>query len=74
MSTREVQTGIDKDGKEYKYINLEPHYCGVFDTAVDQVKKYLPVQQGRSLVVEMLEFGKRLNATYYCEDCSDDND
>ena len=65
---------IRADAQGRKYFNLEPHYCRVFDKAVDQVKKYMPVQQGRSLVVEMLEFGKRLNATYYCEDCSDDND
>ena len=38
MSTREVK--IDDQGR--KYINLEPHYCGVFDTAVDQEKKYMP--------------------------------
>lgn len=74
MSTREVQTGIDKDGREYRYINLEPHYCNVFDKAVDQVTKYLPVQEGRALVVEMLEFGKRLNATYHCKECTDESD
>ena len=73
MSTKEVQTGIDENGKEYKYIKVEPHYCNVFAMAIDQVKKYLPVQEGRALVVEMLEFGQRLNAHYHCQDCNDDN-
>ena len=74
MSTKEVQTGIDENGKEYKYIKVEPHYCNVFAMAIDQVKKYLPVQEGRALVVEMLEFGQRLNAYYHCKDCNNDND
>ena len=69
----EVQVGTDQNGKEYKFINLEPHYCRVFDKAVDQVKKYLPVREGRALVVEMLEFGQRLNAHYHCKDCNNDN-
>ena len=73
MSTREVQTGIDKDGNEYKYIYLPPHYCNVFDKAIDQVKNYMPVEQGRALIVEMLEFGKRMNLEY-CEDCNNDSD
>lgn len=73
MSTREVQTGIDKDGKEYKYIHIPPHYCSVFDKAIDQVKNYMPVEQGRALIVEMLEFGKRMNLEY-CEDCNDESD
>ena len=65
---------IRTDDQGRKYVNLEPHYCGVFNTAIDQVKKYLPVQEGRALVVEMLEFGQRLNAHYHCKDCNDDND
>ena len=46
----------------------------MFDKAVDQVKKYLPVQEGRALVVEMLEFGQRLNAYYHCKECTDESD
>ena len=45
---------IRADDQGRKYVNLQPHYCRVFDKAVDQVTKYLPVQEGRALVVEML--------------------
>ena len=64
---------IRADDQGRKYVNLQPHYCRVFDKAVDQVTKYLPVQEGRALVVEMLEFGKRLNATYHCKECNDES-
>ena len=64
---------IRADDQGRKYVNLQPPYCRVFDKAVDQVTKYLPVQEGRALVVEMLEFGKRLNATYHCKECTDES-
>lgn len=41
-------------------INCEPHWPSMFDMAVNQVRCNVPAEQGQALVVEMLEFGKRL--------------
>lgn len=43
-----------------KTINCEPNWQGMFDFAVNIVKTNVPKDQGQAVVVEMLEYGKRL--------------
>tara|TARA_R100000664_G_C2754150_1_gene141691 strand:+ start:1659 stop:1844 length:186 start_codon:yes stop_codon:yes gene_type:complete len=45
-----------------KEINCEPNWQGMFDFAIAIVKTNVPKDQGKETVVEMLEFGKRLQA------------
>ena len=45
-----------------KEINCEPNWQGMFDFAVAIVKTNVPKDKGQETVVEMLEFGKRLQA------------
>tara|TARA_Y100000310_G_C20553396_1_gene749285 strand:+ start:560 stop:784 length:225 start_codon:yes stop_codon:yes gene_type:complete len=69
VATNRERVGIDKDGKEYKYINLEPHWCGMYANAVAQVKAVVAKEDMRDFIVEMLEFGGRLYKPR-CEDCN----
>lgn len=69
MANQEIK--INEDGQ--KFINLEPHWCAMFDLAVRQVKSILDEEEGRAFILEMLEFGKRLNEPY-CKECSDAKD
>ena len=41
-------------------MDLEPHWLSMFDFVVSIVRKELEEGQGRAIVIEMLEFGKRL--------------
>jgi len=43
-----------------KPINLEPNWPAMFDLAVTQVKVVVDKDDMRDFIVEMLEFGKRL--------------
>lgn len=70
VATDRVKTGIDKDGKKYEYINLEPHWCNMYSNAVAQVKAVVAKEDMRDFIVEMLEFGGRLYKPH-CEDCND---
>ena len=45
-----------------KTISCEPDWQGMFSFAVNIVKTNIPQDQGRETVIEMLEFGKRLQA------------
>ena len=45
---------------EVETISVEPHWPSMFDMAINQVRCNVPAEQGQALVVEMLEFGKRL--------------
>ena len=44
-------------------MNLEPHWPSMFELAIDIVNKRIDKDSGRNFVIEMLEFGKRLEAT-----------
>ena len=48
----ETQAGMTMD--------LEPHWPGMFNFVISIVRKELDEGQGRAIVTEMLEFGKRL--------------
>ena len=50
-----------------KTMNLEPVWKSMFGLAVQLVKDGLPKDKGRDFVVEMLEFGDRLNEAH--EEC-----
>ena len=45
-----------------KTINVEPNWQRIFDYAVAIVRAEIPEDQGQQTVIEMLEFGKRLEA------------
>jgi hypothetical protein len=47
---------------EMRTIDLTPHWPGVFRYAVQLCRHGLSEGQGRELVIEMLEFGARLEA------------
>ena len=47
---------------EMRTIDLTPHWPGVFRYAVELCRHGLSEGQGRELVIEMLEFGARLEA------------
>ncbi len=42
------------------YINCEPNWQGMFDYAIAVATAELTKEQGRMLIIHMLEFGKRL--------------
>jgi len=44
-------------------MNLEPHWPSMFKLAIEIVNKQIDKDSGRDFVIEMLEFGKRLEAT-----------
>ena len=46
--------------KYTKQINCEPHWPALFELATQIVKSKIPEDEGQELVVEMLQFGKRL--------------
>ena len=46
--------------KDTKQINCEPHWPAMFELATQIVKSKIPEDEGQELVVEMLQFGKRL--------------
>jgi len=39
---------------------LKPNYVNVFEDCIAQVKAVVSKEDGQSLIVEMLEYGKRL--------------
>ena len=41
-------------------INLEPKWENLFDTCIAQVKAVVSKEEGQSMIIEILEFGKRL--------------
>ena len=45
-----------------KTINVEPNWQGIFNYAIAVARKEIPEDQGQQTVIEMLEFGKRLEA------------
>jgi hypothetical protein len=47
---------------EPRTIDLTPHWPGMFRVAVSMCRNGLEKGQGRDLVIEMLEFGARLEA------------
>ena len=47
---------------EMRIIDLTPHWPGMFRFAVQLCRDGLSEGQGRDLVIEMLEFGARLEA------------
>ena len=52
-------------------VNVEPDWTGMFRFAVQLVRDGLPKEKGRDTVIEMLEFGKRLNEFYKSNDKHD---
>ena len=44
-------------------MNVEPHWPSMFALAIEVVSKQIDKDCGRDFVIEMLEFGKRLEAT-----------
>ena len=42
-------------------MSCEPHWPGMFDLAVSKTMSNVPVNEGQALIVEMLEYGKRLH-------------
>ena len=63
--TRDIQT--DKDGT--RFITLEPHWCNLFENAIWQVRAVVKKEDFQSLIIEMLEFGKRMWKTE-CPECN----
>ena len=57
--------------KGYRTVNVEPDWTGMFRFAVQLVRDGLPEEKGRDTVIEMLEFGKRLNEFYKSNDKHD---
>jgi len=53
--------------KGYRTVNVEPDWTGMFRFAVQLVRDGLPEEKGRDTVIEMLEFGKRLNEAHESE-------
>ena len=49
-----------EDTQTTQTVNCEPHWPSMFDMAINQVRCNVHAEQGQALVVEMLEFGKRL--------------
>jgi len=47
---------------EPRTIDITPHWPGMFRLAVQMCRDGLEIGQGRDLVIEMLEFGARLEA------------
>ena len=45
-------------------INAEPHWPGMFRFAIHLTEQGLSVGEGRGVVIEMLEFGQRLQKLY----------
>ena len=43
-------------------IDITPHWPGMFRFAIQLCRQGLEIGQGRELVIEMLEFGARLEA------------
>jgi hypothetical protein len=64
------EQGIDESGNEY--INLEPHWCKMFDRAIDRAYGADIDEGSFQLIKEMLKYGKRLNARFHCIDCRTD--
>ena len=58
MTTCNNNSGTD--AQPMKQFNLEPHWPGMFDFVASIVRQELGEGQGRAIVIEMLEFGKRL--------------
>lgn len=46
-----------------KSINLTPNWQQVFDFTIEIVRKEIEKDNGRELVIEMLQYGKRLDAS-----------
>ena len=49
--------------KNPRTMNVEPHWPSMFALAIEVVSKQIDKDCGRDFVIEMLEFGKRLEAT-----------
>ena len=47
---------------ELRTIDITPHWPGMFRLAVHMCRNGLSEEDGRDLVIEMLEFGARLEA------------
>ena len=56
------------------YVLLEPDYQGVYRHCIQLVKDELPKDHGRDYVVEMLEFGMRLEKAYREHECEVNNE
>ena len=41
-------------------MSCEPHWPSMFDFAISKTMSNVPVNEGQALIVEMLEYGKRL--------------
>ncbi len=52
-----------------KAVNNEPHWCQMFNFAERIVTDGDINTHGRELVLEMLQYGKRLNQHYVCVIC-----
>ena len=51
----------DSVKKQVGYIDITPDWQGMFRFAIQLVKFELPTDKGQALVVEMLEYGARLD-------------
>ena len=51
----------EKNSSEKNSINIEPHWPGVFSLAIGLVNRSMTGDDGRELVVEMLDYGRRLS-------------
>ena len=49
--------------KNPRTMNVVPHWPSMFALAIEVVSKQIDKDCGRDFVIEMLEFGKRLEAT-----------
>ncbi len=50
-----------------KVMNVEPNWQGMFDFAINIARTEIDEGKGRGVVLEMLEYGKRLDAEYQAE-------
>jgi len=50
-----------------KVMNVEPNWQGMFDFAINIARTEIDKGKGRGVVLEMLEYGKRLDAEYQTE-------
>ncbi len=50
-----------------KVMNVEPNWQGMFDFAINIARTEIDKGKGRGVVLEMLEYGKRLDAEYQAE-------
>ena len=51
---------LSKEQEPIETISCEPHWPSMFDLAISKTMSNVPVNEGQALIVEMLEYGKRL--------------